>query len=246
VTTLSYDGAPVPVRKDLPEAHRRAWSRLASAGTWWTGAERVAIAQEVRNAAHCPLCSERKQALEPHAVQGEHASLGQLSAAAVEAVHQITNDPGRLTHSWFEKCQADGLADTHYVELVGVVGTVVSIDAFCRGLGVSPHPLPEPQAGEPSRRRPAGALPESAWVPMIVESRATGDEAGLYPGDRTGNVLRALSLVPDEVRGLLDLSAAHYLSPQDMMDLTRGTAGLDRLQVELLAGRVSALNECFY
>jgi AhpD family alkylhydroperoxidase len=31
-----------------------------------------------------------------------------------------------------------------------------------------------------------------------------------------------------------------------MMDLTRGTAGLDRLQVELLAGRVSALNECFY
>ncbi len=206
----------------------------------------MAIAQEVRNAADCPLCLERKQALPSRVNHAEHASSGELPATAVEAVHQITTDPGRLTHTWFEKCQADGLGDAHYVELVGVVVTVVSIDAFCRGLGVPLHPLPESQAGEPSRRRPTGALPESAWVPMIKESRATGDEADLYGSDRTGNVIRALSLVPDEVRGLTDLSAAHYLRPKDMMDLTRGTAGLDRLQVELLAGRVSALNECFY
>ncbi len=180
MTTISYDRAPVPVRKDLPEAHRRAWSRLASAGTWWTGAERVAIAQEVRNAAHCPLCSERKEVRSPQAVQGEHASLGQLSAAAVEAVHQITNDPRRLTRTWFEKCQADGLGDTHYVELVGVVVTVVSIDAFCRGLGVSPHPLPEPLA----------QLADGTGE-IVLQRRGpnrSGNEGWLFPGRQHAQV----------------------------------------------------------
>jgi AhpD family alkylhydroperoxidase len=31
-----------------------------------------------------------------------------------------------------------------------------------------------------------------------------------------------------------------------MADLQRGTAALDRAQVELVAARVSALRECFY
>ncbi len=126
-----------------------------------------------------------------------------------------------------------------------MVVTVLSIDRFCRALGIPVRTLPEPVPGEPSRYRPPGALPEDAWVPMIKESRAQGREAGLYPTPRTGNVIRALSLVPDEVRGLLDLSAAHYLSSEQMLDLDAGRS-LDRRQIELVAGRVSALNECFY
>jgi hypothetical protein len=247
MSEIDYANALVPVRDDLVAAHRRAWERLARPGTWWSGAERVAIAAEVRSAAECALCRERKAALSPAGVAGEHASRGALPEVAVEVIHRVTTDPARLSKAWFEKCQAGGLGDAHYVETIGVIATVVSIDDFCRGLGMAPHPLPDPIPGEPSRRRPPGALPEDAWVPMIRESRATGAEADLYEGRRaTGNVLRALSLVPDEVRGLMDLSAAHYLSPTKMLDLRRGTPALDRLQVELLAGRVSALNECFY
>jgi hypothetical protein len=244
---LDYSDAPVPVREDLPAAHRRAFERLARPGAWWSGAERIAIAVAVRGAEAetCSLCQQRRQALSPLALEGVHDHDGALPDAAVEAIHQIALDPGRLSRAWFEKTLAGGLSDGHYVEIVGVVVTVLSIDRFCRALGVSPRPLPEALPGEPSRRRPAGALPEGAWVPMIKESRAKGEEAGLYGTPRTGNVIRALSLVPDEVRGLLDLSAAHYLTPEQMLDLAAGRS-LDRRQIELLAGRVSALNECFY
>ena len=62
---------------------------------------------------------------------------------------------------------------------------------------------------------------------------------------RTGNVIKVLSLVPDEVRGLLRLSVAHYLSPQKIMSIKSGRS-ITRAQIELVAGRVSALNECFY
>ena len=243
---FSYADAFVAVREDLQAAHRRAWQRLARAGAWWSGAERVAIAAEVRNAPACALCGERKEALSPLAVAGEHARVSDLSEAVVEAVHQITNDPGRLSRAWFEKTLAGGLADGQYVEILGTVVTVVSIDAFARGLGVPPRPLPKPEDGEPTRYRPASAVLDEAWVPMIPNGAAKGPEQGLFgPAGRQGNVIRAMSLVPDEVRGLLDLSAAHYMLPEQMLDLRTGRT-LDRSQIELLAGRVSALRECFY
>ncbi len=56
---IGYANALVPVRDDLVAAHRRAWERLARPGTWWSGAERVAIAADVRSAAECALCRDR-------------------------------------------------------------------------------------------------------------------------------------------------------------------------------------------
>ncbi len=242
---ISYAQSSVPVRKDLVEAHQHAWQRLARAGTWWSGAERVAIAAEVRNAARCRACRERKQALSPSMVTAEHDSTTKLRAAAIDAAHRIASDPARLTKSWYEKTLAAGLADASFVELVGVVVTVVSIDSFCRGLGVPPHPLPEPVPGEPSRYRPATAVLEGAWVPTIPASAVGGAESDLWRPGRTGNVIRALSLVPDEVRQLAEFGAAHYLPFNQRMDLHAARA-IDRMQIEFLAARVSALRECFY
>ncbi len=245
MSEFSYTDAPVPVRADIPAAHRRAWRRLAEPGTWWTARERVAAATEVRQAARCTLCRARKAALSPEAVEGQHESQGVLSDAAVEVVHRVTSDPARLSRSWYEKILASGLGDAPYVELIGLVVTVVSIDGFHRGLGIPVQPLPEPVPGEPSRRRPPSARLERAWVPMIAEGQATGPEADLYVRGRNANVLRALSLVPDEVRGLRALSAAHYLPLDQLVNLRAGRA-LNRMQLELIAGRVSALNDCFY
>lgn len=245
LTSLSYTASSVPVRGDLVASQARAWQRLARAGAWWTGAERVAIAAETRNARRCRACQARKAALSPAAVTAEHDVETALPAPAVDAIHRITTDPARLTRAWFERTQAAGLADAPYVELLGVVVTLLSVDAFCRGLGVPPHPLPAPQAGEPSRRRPPEAVRDVAWVPMIPANSASGAESDLWPRGRAPNVLRALSLVPDEVRTLQDLGAAHYLAFDEMMDLTAGRT-LDRRQIELVAGRVSALRECFY
>ena len=110
------------------------------------------------------------------------------------------------------------------------------------------HPLPEPQPGAPSYYRPPGAVQEdAAWVPMIPAVRATGAEADLYGGQAVvGNVVSALSLVPDEVRTLFDLSAAHYLSMGQVRDPSASAGALNRMQIELIAGRVSALRQCFY
>lgn len=243
---ISYSAALVPVRDDFAAAHTRFWQRLAAPGTWWTGAERVAIAAEVRHARHCALCQARQAALTPAAVQGHHDHLGTLPDAAVDVIHRVVTDPGRLSRQWFQETLAAGLAAEQYVEILGALVALVSIDSFCRGIGVPLHPLPEPQPGAPSRYRPPGAIQEEAWVPMIPVERATGAEADLYGGQAVGNVIRAMSLVPDEVRTLLDLSTVHYLPRGQGRDLSASTGALNRMQMELIAGRVSALRQCFY
>ena len=59
--------------------------------------------------------------------------------------------------------------------------------------------------------------------------------------------LRAMSLVPDAVRCLNEQSRAYYMPVADVADpSTNGGKTLTRQQIELVAGRVSLLNECFY
>jgi hypothetical protein len=241
---MPFDYAGLPIPEAMRAAHRRAWERLAAPGAWWTGAERVAIAAQVRAARTCALCQERKAALSPHTVAGEHVATELLPAPAAEAAHRIASDPGRLTHAWYEKTLAAELTDAHYVELLGIVVTVVNLDALHRALGVAPEPLPVPRAGEPSRERPPAAL-GGAWVPWLALDSAPARE--LFGGrPRVPNVARALSLVPDAVRQLRELSEVHYLPIDDVIDPRARLRTLSRPQMELVAGRVSALNECFY
>lgn len=244
MTPFTYSATTI--RDDIPAAHQRVWERLAAPGTWWTGAERVAIAHDVRLAQECDLCRRRKDALSPAGVEGDHTTTGALPPPAVEAVHRLTTDSGRLSRAWYEDLLGPDFSDAHYVELVGVVTQTFSVDELHRALGLPLEPLPEPRAGDPARRRPSGARDQGAWVPMVDPSRLDPEDADLYGGARrTGNVIKALSLVPAEVRALIDLHTAHYLGPEDMPRFDRGRT-LDRSQLELVAARVSALNECFY
>ena len=245
MTDVSFSKLPFEVRDDIVDSHRSIWQKLAGPGSWWTGVERLALAAEARQAPHCDLCKENKQALSPFAADGSHDTATELPAACVDVVHRVVTDPSRLTQTWYQQKLDQGLSDASYVEIVSVVAMVVSVDSVCRGLGQPPHPLPQPQAGEPSRYRPAQATLGEAWVPMIPARGAVGPEKGLWGGGPPGNALRALSLVPDAVRDIVEFAATHYV-PFDRALNPRVGLSISRPQIELVAGRVSALNECFY
>ena len=234
------------MRDDLRRAHQAILEHVASPGTWLTGAERVAVAQVSRAAPGCALCRERKAALSPYAVGGEHDAAPGLDPLVVEVAHRVRTDSGRLSRAWFEALRDAGLDDARYVEVVGVVTMVAGLDYCARALGLDPFPLPRPRPGEPSRRRPASAKPAGAWLPTIAPEEADGPEADLYGGVAfVPNIMRALSLVPDQVRMLIMESDSHYVPIGRLTDPTARRA-LDRAGMELVAARVSALNECFY
>ena len=246
---FDYSKSPVPVRDDIVAANERAWDRLRRPGDWWTGAERIEIASETRNALDCDLCHERKAALSPYSVDGIHQHTSQgIDSVAIDAVHRIVTDATRLTQDWVNGIAAQGLSDGHYVELVGVVVAVLSIDELHRGLGIALPPLPEAVGGEPTHVRPDGLRSGIAWVPMMtIAGSRSGPNADLFEGlPIAPNVIAAMSLVPDAVRQLKDLSDAYYVPMLQVSNPSHDGRALDRSQIELIAGRVSALNECFY
>ena len=60
------------------------------------------------------------------------------------------------------------------------------------------------------------------------------------------NIHRALSLVPAEVVGFFDLDTAHHLPDAVLRDYGTEYRALTHAQIEFLAARVSAINQCFY
>jgi hypothetical protein len=245
--TELYASTPYAIRDDLSAAHSRAWSRIARPGTWWDGAARVAIAAETRLAPSCTLCRRRKEALLPLAIVGAHDSLGRLPEIVIEVVHRVVTDPGRLGERWYRGIVARGLTEEQYVETVSVVAHAVAIDTMARGLGIDALALPNPKPGSPSHYRAEGAKPGGAWVPWVEPADAGEVEAGIYPSDRLpANIMKAMSLVPAEVRSFFDLVTHQYLPGEVMRDFAREYRAISHAQIELLAARVSALNRCLY
>lgn len=240
------------IRRDLAAAQALAWSEVGAPGTWWNGAERVAIATETRHAAQCRLCAARRQALSPSMVAGEHDSLGVLPAPAIEAIHRIRTDPGRLGHGWYRGIVEAGLDEERYVELVSMIAITVAVDTFRRASGLEPWPLPAPKPGTPTRRRPAGARPGVAWMATLLPDDCTAEDPDLYqarPGPRRrggGYVHHALSLVPRSMMHWWDMFEVMYLPSAAMRDFAREYRAVSHAQIELLASRVAALNQCVY
>lgn len=247
MSKIDYSNAPYAIRQDFEDGHNRYWERLAQSGSWLTAKEKVDVARELRQARNCKLCKERKTALSPYQVEGAHETVTLLPDTIVELIHRVATDPGRLTKTWFDGLIQQGLSVEKYIEVLGTLVCMMSIDEFCRGLGMPLNELPEPQAGDPDNYRPDNLTDNAgAWVPMLKEHINSGPEADLWETD-TGNVVRALSLVPNQVRYMLDLLNVHYLSDEQYWDVTESPKGtLTRAQMEIVASRVSALNGCFY
>ena len=148
---------------------------------------------------------------------------------AAQAARKIYSDITSTSRDWVNDLTSSDLTMPAFVEIVGIVSRLAAADEFMRALGSAPQELPQPQPGDPSRETPPTARPGRAWVPMVGPASIT----------------MALSLVPAEAAAQKEIHGPLYMSYEQMSDYGfRRT--LDRAQMELVAARVSAINECFY
>ena len=244
-------------RPELLAAQATTWAALGGPGVWWTGAERTAIVAETRHAAFCPLCRTRKHAAIPAAVLGTHDTTSALPAPALEAIHRIRTDSGRLGETWYRRLigpdlDQAGLTEGHYVELVAIVAITVAIDSFREGIGHDPLDLPLPMPGLPTRITPPGTKPGLAWMPVLFPDDWAPPTPDLYrrlpgPPERgRGHIHHALSLVPEAMIAWWDLFEPMYLRSAEMRDFTHEFRAISHAQIEMLAARTAALNQCIY
>ncbi len=152
-----------------------------------------------------------------------------LPEPVVEAARRVATDPAGIDEAWVSRIVTSGLPVVGYVELVGVVSRVAAVDAFEATIGAPPRPLPEPSDGDPTGVVDENARPAKGFVPMT----------------HIGGIWWALSLVPEAFAGMKLLHNRLYLSPSQMRE-PGSPHVLTRPQIELVASRVSELNDCFY
>ena len=239
----TYADSKHPVRAAIGAAHDKTLKSFTAPGTWFSGAERAQIVATARQA--------RIEAGLQEATDATDTEFTDLPDAVSSLARQVATDTKDLTADFYEDSLDAGLTDCEYVETVGIVSRSLSVDIFSRGIGVDLRALPSIEPGEPLRIRPATATHEKAWADTVPGGSAGGDEAiyiyGTDQPEAAPFIYRSLSLVPDEAKGLIALGAAQYLEIQDFMDLDFSyDPQITRAEVEVVAGRVSAINQCFY
>lgn len=220
----------------LRDSHTQAWQTIAEPGAFYTGAQRVEIVRVARDSLTCPLCEDRRDALSPNAVEGEHDTTSELPPTIVDMIHRLRTDPGRLTNSWFKSVTHE-ISMPKYVEIVSVVTTSVIIDTLHNALGLGVPSLPAPIGGAPQGEINHAAVNDGAWVPILaVPNPDQVSDTGL---PQVPNIARALGLVPSALQLFFDTFRPHYALKDIALSISQG-------QAEFVAARVSAINECFY
>jgi hypothetical protein len=246
MNAAALDTSPIVVRDDLATALRKTWSTVPEVGAWLTGEQRLAIANEARNAWSCKLCQQRKAALSPYSVVGDHDHLDVLPAIWIEAVHRVVTDSGRITENWYDSIIAAGMLEDEFIELVSLTTIVTCADTFLRGIGIAPMALPTAAgSGTPARSRPSGANLGPGWAPTIGPDDAGPELANFY--DRGQQFIRrSLTLVPEELNRFWLLMDPLYMDNPAVIELEGTDRAISRGQMEFLASRVSAYLDCFY
>ena len=230
-----YGTSEYPLRDQLRSEHALAWQMIAESGPFWSGYDRVAMAAETRNALTCELCRQRKLALSPNMVQGTHDTDSHLPLVVIDAIHRLQSDPARYTHADFRRLIDSGISIEQYVEMVSVVSTTVIIDGLHDSLSIAKPQLPTGSHEPPMGQGSVDLVADGAWVPLSPRSDRP-DSLGI---SRSANILRSMGTVPAAIELFFQVFRNHYVMAKAALDLPRA-------QIEYVAARVSAVNECFY
>ena len=236
-----YNDSEYPVTNDIEKVHETQINSMGESGTWGTGTQRLAIAKTARVA-----CYEAGVLEKPSTENLSDEIL--LPDIVSDIVKRIAITPKDLNKKFYDKAINDGISEGEYVEIVGIVSRLTSMDVFARAIGVPLRSLPNAQKKAPTRIRPIEAIKELAWastIPNGIEGGKLGKK--LYGNMPKPYIVRALSMVPDELKMHMELEKVQYSKMDKVLDFSyTHHKGLNRSQIELVAGRISAINECFF
>lgn len=237
----TYSDSSFAIRADLAAVHSTTMESFSVPGTWFDAKERREIV----------ALSRRARAERGYEIQGytDEVQDVDLPAGALKLIKMVSCEAEKIDKNFYLELVSNGLHAEQYVEIVGLVARAVSVDTFCRSLGLSIRLLADARDGVPSKQLPDTATIDHAWVPIIPAGPKGGAPAQALYGETefVANIFSALSLVPDEASSVMQLGQTQYVEARDFQNFKFfRDENFSRAQLELVAARISALNNCFY
>ena len=236
-----YSDSSFAIRSDLAAVHGATMESFCAPGTWFNAKERREIV----------ALSRRARAERGFEILGyvDEVKNIDLPSGALKLIDMVSCESEKIDKNFYLELVSNGLLAEQYVEIVGLVTRAISVDTFCRSLGLSMCLLADARDGVPSRELPDTATIDHAWVPIIPAGSKGGAPATALYGetDFVANIFSALSLVPGEASGVMQLGQTQYVGMNDFQNFKFfRDENFSRAQLELVAARISALNNCFY
>jgi hypothetical protein len=214
------------VTPEIIESFKIIWDHLGQSGNWWTAEERLEIAEEARNSNPRKLW-ERVGEVESYSKDNDEV----LSPYVRAVVRLVANETSKIDQRTYDGI-TKAIGEDKYAELAAVVSQIIPIDHLSDTLGVERQELPNPVDGELAMERPVGLVEGVAFLPT-------------FPAEKLPHVAVSLSLAQaDNARRMLLVRAMY--SGSSFNEMIWEHRNLSRPQIELVAARTSALNECFY
>tara|TARA_Y100000741_G_scaffold151196_1_gene114109 strand:+ start:4049 stop:4723 length:675 start_codon:yes stop_codon:yes gene_type:complete len=214
------------VPDEVIQSFEIVWQNLGKPGAWWTGHQRIEIAQEVRNSSQ-PTLVERVNDLSRYS----HQETESLSPYVRAVVRKIAYESSTIDKSAYDSI-VEVLGQDRYAELAAIITQVAPIFTLADILGYSREKLPTAHDGAPTKERPEDLVNDVAFLPTFSPN-------GLP------HVAVSLSLAQaDNARRMLLVRSMY--SGTNFGEMIWEHRSLSRQQIELVAARTSAINECFY
>lgn len=208
------------IRADLAEAHRQSLQHVASPGA--------------------RLDAERRLQIAAAATQGYLAAeppppwVRPFADPALDVAFRLARYAGTITQEWYEQVITEGMHPLEWVEIVGIVVATVPPLAFARS---GPRLARVPAVGRRATTWPRGRRAGTGDAEL-------GAGGGARRHDRFGGA--GAEALPGEWDNMWRLAEAQYMSDAQMVDPLWNRGTLSRPQMELAAGRISRVRECFF
>ncbi len=125
----TYSDSSFAIRADLVAVHSTTMESFSVPGTWFDAKERREIV----------ALSRRARAERGYEIQGytDEVQDVDLPAGALKLIKMVSCEAEKIDKNFYLELVSNGLHAEQYVEIVGLVARAVSVDTFCRSLGLS-------------------------------------------------------------------------------------------------------------
>lgn len=186
-----------------------ALQHIASPGSFFTGAERVAFATHARVA------------------RGLVASGPELLPIMASTIARVAADAASSRAEHVAAWEAEGLDVLAFLELVAVVSRISSIDSYRIGLGVPLDTLPEPAPGDPVPNIEEKAVTSNAWVPTVGIALAPTSLSALPDERASKGTLGSVWYINDKMVHTYDAEPGRELTRAQMELVASRTSWLN-------------------
>ena len=221
-----FNSLNAEISDEIIESFQIVWNGLGKPGAWWSGAERIEIAKEIRDS-RPPSLGDWTTDFSNYSNKGTKG----ITPFVRAVVRRVTHESSSIDRNTYQQIVGE-MGEDRYAELTAIVSQLVPIDRLHDILGYNRVELPIPESGNPSGERPKGLTTGIAFLPT-------------FPANGLPHIAVSLSLAQaDNARRMLLVRSMY--SGTDFNQMIWTHRNLSRQQIELVAARTSAINECFY